>query len=199
MYALVVNSAVVNTSNNAGELIPYMSFPAGITDQELQDRYGIYLVKGLDFDPAKQKLTAAAEAYLLNGNVYDAVAVDLDLAEVKRLKLYDIGVAYAAKSTEGFNYSAVNFQLDETAQKNMLIVRVQILAGIASPHGGYWRATNNQMVPMDDTAVVTFINAACAYGVNVLKHKWTLDGLVAVAGAVKDVLAIEPNSGWPAN
>ena len=123
----------------------------------------------------------------------------LPLATCKANKRAKVDALLAVKIAAGRVYSGNTYQIRAQDLTNITGIRVALLSGILSPHGGIWRSILNVDVAMNDVEFALFAANVMAYIRDLIRkasaHK---DGIDACANAAA-VNAYDITAGWPAN
>lgn len=156
----------------------------------------------LSYNSATQKIVNQNLAYDSDKKLFfDIQVVNLSATELLTnaviAKITALGAKYVGLVNAGFNYSGHVYQIDTDSAVAMSIVKQQINTGIAGL--GYWVDAVNVPRVMNDTQVVTFINAAYGYGAGLKNTLFTKRAAMMVVTSQTQLDAIDVNSGWPAN
>ncbi len=123
----------------------------------------------------------------------------LPLATCKANKRAKVDVLLATKIAAGRVYSGNTYQIRSQDLTNITGIRVALLAGILSPHGGIWRSILNVDIAMNDVEFALFAANVMAYIRDLIRKSSThKDGISACANAAA-VDAYDITAGWPAN
>lgn len=155
-----------------------------------------------------QKQPNAAEGFILApadvvcGQIFDGetfVNPPQSPETIKLKKLAALHNLYQQIVTQGLTYNGTVFQIDDEARLNMTAVMTDFSLGATNPHGGFWRALSNQMIPMTDTQVQNFIWAVKAYALSILQAYWLHKDAITALASANDIEEYDFNSGWPSS
>lgn len=103
----------------------------------------------------------------------------------------------------GFDYEVAGsgithtYQIDATAQSNMLAIEAEFLGGEVNAHGGYWRSADNLNVVMTDADVRAFFRAAKLFKMTAIRNAQALTDAVRACGDHAALDALNLDAGWP--
>lgn len=137
------------------------------------------------------------ESYTYVNGAFSAPTVSID--DLKADKIAALKKLHDEKINAGLVYDGHLYQIDVAARQNMNDVYTKLADGQTNPHGGVWRNTANQMIPMDDTTVKTFINSVFAYRFGLMNTLWTHNDNISAMTRSEDVKSYDIETGWPNN
>lgn len=140
---------------------------------------------------------SVSEGWVYDGEDFSSPEDLKTIDEVRIEKIAEVKALRSEKYQSGFVYNEKTFQCDIEAQKDMTAIMVQFLGGATNPHGGAWRASDNESVTMNDSQVQAFIQATFNYVYSVKNTAWTHEENINNLGVKQDILEYNVLSGWP--
>jgi len=141
--------------------------------------------------------SAVYEGWAYDGNSFTDPESIKTVQETKDEKLQDVSALRIAKIDSGFTYNSKVYQIDSEAQKDMTAIMVQFALGNSNPHGGEWRTSDNEAIPMTDSEVQIFIQSAFAHVVLIKQRSWYHKEQINLLNAKQDITDYDIETGWP--
>lgn len=184
----------------------YARVKDGIVREIKQDEKQPEVHKSITFVDAN---SAVRVGWVYDGNSFSDPESLKSVQQVKKEKKTAVSSFRDKKYAEGLTYKGNNFQITVAAQKDMISVQMQfqieqnrlllnLPASIGfSPHGGYWRDSNNQKVAMNNDQVQAFFQAAYNHVLSIKVSAWTHKDNIDALNAKQDILDYDITTGWP--